>query len=191
MGLKKVLLRLRYYKHFAPTELPAPAPTKTLSNASPNSSTVVKQQDHPFVQFPALGKVLDGGAAVLVKAILMTTRGAAFTEPMRCARNLVFAGLMAGMKRGHRIRTPNNSTPPFKTRLVLIRYRHRQLRVQPRRANNVGKTASRPTGLGWHDSLGFRAFIFDYCLFHSPSSAASDLAPVAQRVRTNLRDTFL
>ena len=89
------------------------------------ASTVVKQHDHPFVHFPALGKVLDGGAAVLVKGILMTTRGAAFTEPMRCARNLVFAGMMAGMKRGHRIRTPNNSTTPFKTRFVLIPYRHR------------------------------------------------------------------
>jgi len=89
------------------------------------ASTVVKQHDHPLVHFPALGKVLDGGAAVLVKGILMTTRGAAFTEPMRCARNLVFAGLMAGMKRGHRIRTPNNRTTPFKTRFVFIPYRHR------------------------------------------------------------------
>jgi hypothetical protein len=33
--------------------------------------------------------------------------------------------LMAGMKRGHRIRTPNNSTTPFKTRFVFIPYRHR------------------------------------------------------------------
>jgi len=71
--------------------------TRLVAEVPPDhiASTVVKQHDHPFVHFPALGKVLGGGAAVLVKGILMTTRGAAFTEPMRCARALVLAGWLS------------------------------------------------------------------------------------------------
>ena len=38
MGLKKVLSGLGYYKHVAPTELPATAPTKTLSDAAPRAA---------------------------------------------------------------------------------------------------------------------------------------------------------
>jgi hypothetical protein len=38
MGLKKVLFGLGYYKHVAPTELAATAPTTTLSNAPPRAT---------------------------------------------------------------------------------------------------------------------------------------------------------
>jgi hypothetical protein len=96
---------------------------------------LVKQDGYPFFHFPALGKVPAGGAVVLLKVILMTTRGAAFTEPMRCARVLVFAGLMAGMKRGHRTKTPSNSRMPFKTRFVFTPYTQIERFLPPKRSS--------------------------------------------------------
>lgn len=73
---------------------------------------------------PTLGELL-AETAVLLKGMLMTTRGAAFTDPMRCARVLVFAGEMADMNREHNIRTPSNSSTRFKTCFMFITYRHR------------------------------------------------------------------
>jgi hypothetical protein len=93
---------------------------------------------YPFAHFPLLGKVLVG-AGVLLKVELMTTRGAAFTELMRCAWALVF--VTGGIKLAtmqNRLRIPITIRTPLKASLVFILYRHRwrhfraiQLAAQP------------------------------------------------------------
>jgi hypothetical protein len=81
---------------------------------------------YPFSHFPVLGKVLVG-AVVLLKVELMTTRGAAFTELMRCARALalVFAGGVKLATMQNRIRIPITIRTPLKASLEFILYRHR------------------------------------------------------------------
>ena len=75
-----------------------------------------------------LGEVL-AGALVLLKVMLMTTRGAAFTEPMRCARALVLA--KGGKLTPMRIRTPITIRTPLKASLVFILYRQPNAEDEP------------------------------------------------------------
>ena len=78
-----------------------------------------------FTYFPVLGKVLVG-AGVLLNVELMTRRGAAFTELMRCARALVFTGGLKLATMQNRLRIPITIRTPRKASLVFILYRHRR-----------------------------------------------------------------
>jgi hypothetical protein len=75
------------------------------------------------------GKVLVGAVALL-KGELMTTRGAAFTELMRCARTLVFTGGAKLATMQNRPRIPPTIRTPLKAGLVFILYRHRWRRFR-------------------------------------------------------------
>ena len=79
---------------------------------------------YPFTHFPVPGRVLVG-AVVLLNVELMTTRGAAFTELMRCARALVFTGGVKLATMQNRLRIPITIRTPLKASLVFILYRHR------------------------------------------------------------------
>ena len=69
-----------------------------------------------------LGKVL-AGPVVLLKVILMSTRGAAFTEPMRCAQGFGFGRMGQADADVEQHQKPSTIRRPFKTRFVFIPYR--------------------------------------------------------------------